>query len=117
MTKVKDNLKFRKQFIGNLRTTTKFTTTSVDWERTGTRTSVSAGKRKGSSAIRSHALVVNRNPESEKRVNVRIAQLGYYLNFQTQECHFPHPFSDLASKFHASFRLGGGHKTQHACFH
>ena len=33
--------------IGNLRTTTKFTTTtSVDWERTGTRTSVSAGKRK-----------------------------------------------------------------------
>ena len=35
------------QTIGNLRTTTKFTTTtSVDWERTGTRTSVSAGKRK-----------------------------------------------------------------------
>ena len=33
--------------IGNLRTTTKFTTTtSVDWEKTGTRTSVSAGKRK-----------------------------------------------------------------------
>ena len=33
--------------IGNLRTTTKFTTTtSVDWERTGPRTSVSAGKRK-----------------------------------------------------------------------
>ena len=33
--------------LGNLRTTTKFTTTtSVDWERTGTRTSVSAGKRK-----------------------------------------------------------------------
>ena len=33
---------------GNLRTTTKFTTTttSVDWEKTGTRTSVSAGKRK-----------------------------------------------------------------------
>ena len=32
--------------IGNLRTTTKFTTTtSVDWERPGTRTSVSAGKR------------------------------------------------------------------------
>ena len=31
--------------IGNLRTTTKFTTTtSVDWEKTGTRTSVSAGK-------------------------------------------------------------------------
>ena len=30
-----------------LRTTTKFTTTtSVDWEKTGTRTSVSAGKRK-----------------------------------------------------------------------
>ena len=35
------------QSIGNLRTTTKFTTTtSVDRERTGTRTSVSAGKRK-----------------------------------------------------------------------
>ena len=33
--------------IGNLRTTTKFTTTtSVDWEKTGTGTSVSAGKRK-----------------------------------------------------------------------
>ena len=33
--------------LGNLRTTTKFTTTmSVDWERIGTRTSVSAGKRK-----------------------------------------------------------------------
>ena len=33
--------------LGNLRTTTKFTTTtSVDWEKTGTRTSVWAGKRK-----------------------------------------------------------------------
>ena len=33
--------------VGNLRTTTKFTTTmSVDLERTGTRSSVSAGKRK-----------------------------------------------------------------------
>ena len=33
--------------IGNLRTTTKFTTTtSVDWEKTGTRKSVSAGKKK-----------------------------------------------------------------------
>ena len=33
--------------LGNLRTTTKFTTTtSVDRESTGTRTSVSAGKRK-----------------------------------------------------------------------
>ena len=33
--------------LGNLRTTTKFTTTTpVDWEKTGTRTSVSAGKRK-----------------------------------------------------------------------
>ena len=36
-----------KLILGNLRTTTKFTTTtSVDRERTGTRTSVSAGKRK-----------------------------------------------------------------------
>ena len=36
-----------KRVIGNLRTTTKFTTTtSVDWEKTGTRTSVSAAKRK-----------------------------------------------------------------------
>ena len=35
------------ELIGNLRTTTKFTTTtSVDWEKTGTRPSVSAGKRK-----------------------------------------------------------------------
>ena len=33
--------------IGNLRTTMKFTaTTSDDWEKTGTRTSVSAAKRK-----------------------------------------------------------------------
>ena len=33
--------------IGNLRTTTKFTTTtSVDWEKTGTGTSVLTGKRK-----------------------------------------------------------------------
>ena len=33
--------------LGNLRTTTKFmTTTSVDWENTETKTSVSAGKRK-----------------------------------------------------------------------
>ena len=33
--------------LGNLQTTTKFTsTTSVDWEKTGTRKSVSAGKRK-----------------------------------------------------------------------
>ena len=32
--------------LGNLRTPTKFTTTtSVDWEKTGTRTSVSAGKK------------------------------------------------------------------------
>ena len=38
---------FVHSIIGNLRTTTKFTTTtSVDWEKTGTRTSVSAGKRK-----------------------------------------------------------------------
>ena len=35
------------QSLGNLRTTTNFTTTtSVDWEKTGTRTSVSAEKRK-----------------------------------------------------------------------
>ena len=37
----------KSKIVGNLRTTTKFTTTtSVDWERTGKRTSVSAGKRK-----------------------------------------------------------------------
>ena len=35
------------QILGNLRITTKFaTTTSVDWEKTGTRMSFSAGKRK-----------------------------------------------------------------------
>ena len=35
------------EILGNLRTTTKFTTTTfVDWEKTETRTSVSAGKRK-----------------------------------------------------------------------
>ena len=35
------------KLIGNLRTTTEFTTTtSLVWEKTGTRTSVSAGKRK-----------------------------------------------------------------------
>ena len=40
------NAEIEKQIaIGNLRTTTKFTTTtSVDWEKTGTRTSVSTGK-------------------------------------------------------------------------
>ena len=38
---------FPAKLIGNLRTTTKFTTTTpVDWEKTGTRTSVSAGKMK-----------------------------------------------------------------------
>ena len=41
------NITYLRFILGNLRTTTKFmTTTSVDWERTGTRTSVSAGKRK-----------------------------------------------------------------------
>ena len=41
------NVDFITEILGNLRTTTKFTTTtSVDRERTGTRTSVSAGKRK-----------------------------------------------------------------------
>ena len=40
-------LGFADAILGNLRTTTKFTTTTfVDWEKTGTRTSVSAGKRK-----------------------------------------------------------------------
>ena len=40
-------LKEQSKVVGNLRTTTKFTTTtSVDRERTGRRTSVSAGKRK-----------------------------------------------------------------------
>ena len=38
---------FGAKLKGNLRTTTKFTTTtSVDWEKTGTITSVSAGKMK-----------------------------------------------------------------------
>ena len=44
--KILDVKSSSEQILGNLRTTTKFTTTtSVDWEKTGTRTSVSAGKR------------------------------------------------------------------------
>ena len=42
----KSNSSDEEPVIENLRTTTNFTTTtSVDWEKTGTRTSVSAGKR------------------------------------------------------------------------
>ena len=45
--KILDLKSSSEQILGNLRTTTKFTTTtSIDGERTGTRTSVSAGKRK-----------------------------------------------------------------------
>ena len=48
--------------LGNLRTTTKFTTTtSVDWEKTGTRTSVSAGKRKLEMSTTTTTLNVNTN--------------------------------------------------------
>ena len=44
--KILDVKSSSEQILGNLRTTTKFTTTtSVDWDKTGTRTSVSAGKR------------------------------------------------------------------------
>ena len=52
--------------IGNLRTTTKFTmTTSVYWEKTGTRTSVLAGKRKVKmlSVGRSTTMTLNVNTE------------------------------------------------------
>ena len=52
------------EILGNLRTTTKFTTTTfVDWENTGTRTSVSAGKRirKMQSASRSTTTALNVN--------------------------------------------------------
>ena len=52
------------EILGNLRTTTKFTTTtSVDWEKTGTRTSVSAGKRirKMQSTSRSTTTALNVN--------------------------------------------------------
>ena len=43
----RDPLDVERNTIGNLRTTTKFTTTtSVDSEKSGTRTLVSAGKRK-----------------------------------------------------------------------
>lgn len=34
--------------------------------------------------------------------------------FQTKSFHFPHTFSDLTSKIHTRFRLGGGHKTRHS---
>ena len=54
--------------VGKLRTTTKFTTTtSVDWERTGTRTSVSAGKRKlkMQSIGRSTTTILNENKHVE----------------------------------------------------
>ena len=52
--------------LGNLRTTTKFTTTtSVDWEKTGKRTLVSAGKRKVKmqSAGRSTTTTLNVNTD------------------------------------------------------
>ena len=52
--------------LGNLRTTTKFTTTtSVDWEKTGPRTAVSAGKRilKMQSAGRSTTTPLNVNTD------------------------------------------------------
>ena len=68
--------------LGNLRTTTKFTTTtSVDWEKTGTRTSVSAGKRKlkMQSVGRSTTMTLNVN------TNVKL------------QCPFATNFSALAS--------------------
>ena len=58
------------RILGNLRTTTKFTTTtSVDWERTGTRTSVSAAKRKlkMQSIGRSTTLNVNKHVDCDVR--------------------------------------------------
>ena len=48
LLKVEGDIVYHNQsLLGNLRTITKFTTTtSVDWEKTGTRTPLSAGKRK-----------------------------------------------------------------------
>ena len=48
LLKVEEDIVYHNQsLLGNSRTTTKLTTTtSVDWEKTGTRTQLSAGKRK-----------------------------------------------------------------------
>ena len=37
--------------------------------------------------------------------------------FQTKKCHFPHPFSDLASKIYTRFQTRRSHKTQHKHWH
>ena len=61
--------------IGNLRTTTKFTTTtSVDWERTGTRTSVSAGKRKLKIQSIGRSMMTTLNVNKHVDCDVRLQQ-------------------------------------------
>ena len=65
--------------IGNLRTTTKSTTTtSVDWERTGTRTSVSAGKRK-------HKMKsIGRSMTTTLNVNKHVGVVQLWCSFATK---------------------------------
>ena len=65
--------------IGNLRTTTKFTTTtSVDWERTGTRTSVSTGKRK----LRMKS--IGRSTTTTLNVNKHVEVVQLWCSFATK---------------------------------
>ena len=73
------------ELIWNLRTTTKFTTTtSVDWEKTGTRTSVSAGKRKlkTQSVGRSTTTTLNRKLKQLRRLPQRRLQKNNRFNYQ-----------------------------------
>ena len=69
--------------VGNLRTTTK-PTTSVDWETTGTRTSVSAGKRKlkTQSVGRSTTTTLNRKLKQLRRLPQRRLQKNNRFNYQ-----------------------------------
>ena len=67
--------------IGNLTTTTKFTTTaSVDWEKTGTRTSVWAGKRKlkMQSVGRSTTTTLNVNTNENCDVRNKVFRNGVF---------------------------------------
>ena len=88
--------------LGNLRTTTKFTTTlSVDWERTGTGTSDSAGERK---------LQMQSVGSSTTTLNVYIKVKLFIYNFfngilvhdSKQNTHSPSGFEELI-QFHEVF--------------
>ena len=74
--------------LGNLRTTTKFTTTtSVDWERTGTRTSVSAGKRKLKIQSIGRSTTTTLNVNKHVDCDVRLQQSFFFAkaSFKTMQ--------------------------------